>query len=357
MVAGLQPGQEASADLDNQWWRPSALSFGLQAVSFRVLSQKGHALLDDSIVMAIPHHDLHGLARQCRTRGSVYVVNTELSLRTQLQIARATLGFGPRMLRTMTWLVLEHRRVLREIREAHGLQCNGTPTYDACARHNENPLLYFDSRTTADMLIACEEIAARLMRLRERRRIRILYSGRLSPIKGVHHLVPMADALRRQAVDFELWIAGDGPLRNQIDEDIRKQGLEAQVRCLGTLDFTRELMPLLRNEIDVFACPHLQGDPSCTYLETMTAGVPIVGYGNEAWRGLQERSGAGIISARRTPIALASGISTLATDLDRLRRVSFNSREFASQQLFDQSFDHRIKHLGTLAIQVRRAAC
>ena len=358
VVAGLQPGSEPSADLDNEWWDSSALSFDLEPIDFRLLAQEGHALLDGAIVMGIPHHDLHGLARQCRRRGSVHVVNTELTPRTQLQIARETLGLGPRLLRTSAWLILEHRRVMREISDAHGLQCNGTPTYDAYSGSSKNPLLYFDSRTIPEMLIAREEIAARITRFEERQRIRILFSGRLSPIKGVHHLVPMADALRRRDMDFELWIAGDGPLRKQIDADIHALGLDAQVRCLGSLDFSRELMPLLRDEIDVFACPHLQGDPSCTYLETMAAGVPIVGYGNEAWRGLQQRSGAGLVSPRTRPAALATAISALASNPVELRQLSFNAAEFAAEHLFDQSFDRRIKHLETLSLQVHStAAC
>jgi glycosyltransferase involved in cell wall biosynthesis len=357
VVAGLQPGDNRSEDLDNEWHCPSDLPFELVAVDFRSLATRGDSLLENAVVMGIPHHELHGLARQCRARGSIFVANTELTLRTKLQIARAQSGIGPRLLKTTGWLIRDHFRVLREIGTAHGLQCNGTPTHDAYARYSPNPHLYFDSRSTADMLITPGAIDGRLERLTQRKRLNILFSGRLSPIKGAHHLVPMADALRRQGMDFELRIAGDGPLRQKIEQDICAHDLAAQVWCLGTLDFSSELMPMLHGEIDVFVCPHLQGDPSCTYIETMAAGVPIVGYDNEAWHGLHRRSGAGLVIPRKTPAALAEAVSGLAADTTKLSRLSHNARDFAAEHVFEKVFDHRIKHLKSLAQAAPDQAC
>ena len=51
--------------------------------------------------------------------------------------------------------------------------------------------------------------------------------------------------------------------------------LWGEVQFRGNLDFKHRLVPLLQNEIDLFVCPHVQGDPSCTYLETMACGVPL----------------------------------------------------------------------------------
>jgi colanic acid/amylovoran biosynthesis glycosyltransferase len=181
--------------------------------------------------------------------------------------------------------------------------------------------------------------------MRQRGRPHLLFSGRLHAIKGAHHLVPMALALQQAGVDFELSIAGDGPLRSDIEAQIHARGLQARVRCLGVLPFETGLMPLLRQDIDLFVCPHLQGDPSCTYIETLSGGVPIAGYDNEAWRGLWQRCKAGTISARNTPAGLARTVAALVHDTAALQALAQRAREFASHHLFEHEFATRVAHL------------
>jgi glycosyltransferase involved in cell wall biosynthesis len=323
----------------------------VQAFSFRELAERGHPVLENTLVMAMLHHELHGLARRCREVGSLFVVGTELTLRTQVQIARSLHRPGPALAKNLIWLSLNHRRALRDIAEAHGLQCNGTPTFDAYAHRNPNALLYFDNRTTADMLASAQDIDTRFERLAQRGHPHLFFSGRLHPIKGAHHLVPMAEHLRRLGTDFELSIAGDGPLRGDIEAQIRARGLQDHVRCLGTLRFADELMPLLRREIDLFICPHLQGDPSCTYLETLSGAVPIVGYNNEAWQGIHRRSSAGVLCHSLDPTSLASTVSTLVQDVTTLRKLAHKAVDFAQEHLFDIEFNRRIAHLQRVASQ------
>lgn len=345
---GLQAGSQPSADLDNRFWAPAELPFTLHIVSFPELAERGGPLLEGAVVMASLNHALYGLGQRCREQGAVLVVNTELSLLTQFQIAKVALGWGVRLLMSGAWLLLNHRRAVREIRVAQGLQCNGTPTFDMFARYNASPLLYFDNRTTADRCASAADLAERFESLSRRERMRLMFSGRLHPIKGVQSLIPMASLLRAQGTPFELWIAGDGPLRETLQSQIVEQGLQEQVRLLGTLDFEQDLQPMLRREIDLFVCPHLQGDPSCTYLETLCAGVPIVGYPNEAWRGLHRLSSAGRLCASATPQAMASEVAALAGNVAELRQLAERALAFALQHVFEVEFPKRIDHLKRL---------
>lgn len=348
VAVGLQAGDQASADLDNAFWAPDELPFELHTLRFPELADRGGPLLDQAVVLVTLNHLLYGLGRRCREQGAILVVNTELSLATQLQIAGSTHAWGLQRLKTWVWLLLNHRRALQEIRTAQGLQCNGTPTFEAFARHSPSPLLYFDNRTTADRCASAADLEARFLSLSRRRRLRLFFSGRLHPIKGVDSLVPMACWLRAQGTPFELWIAGDGPLRASLQARIAEEGLQDQVRLLGTLDFEREIQPMLRREIDLFVCPHVQGDPSCTYLETLCAGVPIVGYPNEAWRGLHGLSSAGRLCDSARPQALAEGVQALAADPLALRSLADRALAFARQHVFDTEFLKRTEHLKRL---------
>lgn len=349
VVLGLQHGSTPGDVLDNTYWDPQALPFRLQRLSFPDLAIHGHLVLNDAVVLAVLHHELYGLAVQCHRQNAHLVLNTELTLRTQLQIAQASLPLGLARAKSALWLLLNHARALREIGQADGLQCNGTPTHDAFAPRNRLPLLYLDNRTTRDMLATREDQARRAHRIKQGGPLRLLFSGRLHPIKGAHHLVTMAHHLHRQGIAFELKIAGDGPLRADIERQVRQHGLGNQVQCLGSLDFSSQLMPLLRETVDLFVCPHLQGDPSCTYLETLSGGVPIVGYANEAWRGLHRLCGAGVVCGNHQPQALAQAVETLLQAPDQLLALSAKALAFAAEHLFESEFEARLAHLQRVA--------
>jgi glycosyltransferase involved in cell wall biosynthesis len=121
--------------------------------------------------------------------------------------------------------------------------------------------------------------------------------------------------------------------------------LSRQVRLAGVLDFHRELVPKVKHETDVFVCCHRQGDPSCTYLETMGCGVPIVGYDNEAFAGVVAASGSGWSVPMNQPRLLARRIQELDMDRLQIAQVSRKSLAFAAQHSFEATFRKRIEHL------------
>src|SRR6202012_4588470 len=97
----------------------------------------------------------------------------------------------------------------------------------------------------------------------------------------------------------------------------------------GMLDFTKELLPFVKEKVDAFVCCHRQGHPSCTYLETMSCGVPIVGYANDAFAGLVDRSNAGWASPINHPRALAARIAQLAARREEICEHALRSLAFA----------------------------
>lgn len=345
VLALMQRAGTPSNNLDNRAWAPHELPARFAIVDFAELSASWNPELDDAVVLAFPDHRLHGLVRACRARGVPCVLYTELSLRTQLQILFAEKTAWPARARTAAWLLLNHLRTRTSITQAAAVQCNGTPSYEACAKLNPNALLYFDTRTTADMLASPGDIQTRLARRAQGQPLSLLFSGRLVAIKGVDQLVDMARHLRDAGLAFELLIAGDGPLRPDIEARARDAGLEGVLRCIGVLDFRTELLPLLRERIDLFVCPHLQGDPSCTYLETMSAGVPIAGYDNEAFRGLHRISGAGWQVPSGRPDLLAKQVLQVAAQPEQLHAHSMAALEFAAKHVFEGEFRQRIEQL------------
>ncbi|HSC87657.1 MAG TPA: glycosyltransferase [Polyangiaceae bacterium] len=343
--------QRTSGNLDEVFLERASLPFSVDVVPL------GSPRMDDTIreaglVLGGADYRLTGVAARCRTRRVPYVFNSEYSLRTRWQVARADRKNPLKLARSMWWEWRLEERFRREVRDSAGVQCNGTPTFDAYASLSRSPLLYFDTRTDDAMLSTNEQLERKLAHRRQLGGpLRLAFSGRLNAMKGADDLPLVARELARRGVDFTLDICGDGPSRPAMEAAVQRHSLQSRVRFRGVLDFASELVPRVRDEVDLFVCCHKQGDPSCTYLETFACGVPIAGYDNEAFAGLMQRVPAGISTPLGDPVALASAIAgwALPNEQERLDGASRAALEFARQHTFSSTFRRRIAHLRELA--------
>lgn len=278
-------------------------------------------------------------------RGVRHVVVTEYTLRTRNQITCSDVRNPLRRAKRMVGATVRQWLLDRRIVHAAGVQANGYPTYNTCRRLNGNTMLFFDSRVNREDVIDAAALDRRLAELRRRQRLRLIFSGRLIRMKGVDDLPEVAHALRRLGVAFEMQICGDGDRAAAIKSRVRQLSLEDVVTLPGVLDFRTQLLPRVRERSDLFVCPHPQGDPACTYLETMACGVPIVGYANEAWADLARSSEAGWSTPMRRPALLAARIAELHHDRELLADASDRARAFALRHTFEQTFERRMDHM------------
>lgn len=296
-----------------------------------------------SVVLAGIGYGFTALAEICEAIGVPCVYMTELTLATERQMAKCTCRNPLRRWRNYQWLRGQERRNAAAIRRAAGIQCNGVPTYNAYAGINPNALLFFDSRLTEPMLA---DVPA--MSRPTDGPLRLAFSGRLLDIKGVDHLPLVAADLRRLGIEFTMAICGDGPMRGALESQIGRLGLEDHVVLKGNMDFVSELMPFMKTSVDLFVCCHRQGDPSCTYLETMGCGVPIVGYDNEAFLGICSESQSGWVVPMDRPKAMARRVAELAADRGSIRDAAQRSLDFARNHCFEDTFRRRAEHLAAL---------
>jgi glycosyltransferase involved in cell wall biosynthesis len=82
---------------------------------------------------------------------------------------------------------------------------------------------------------------------------KLLCVGRLSEEKGQMLVVRAARVLRERGVEIDVVLAGDGPLRPQIDGEIRAHGLEDIVHITGWVDNQRVRTLLLESRALVVA--------------------------------------------------------------------------------------------------------
>lgn len=105
-------------------------------------------------------------------------------------------------------------------------------------------------------------------------RPRIIAAAALVPVKGIGDLIEAAGLLRRRREDFQLDVAGDGPLRPQLTQRIRKLGLEDHVVLHGTLA-PDELATLTRSA-SFAVVPSIWETFSVFLGEAMACGLPVV---------------------------------------------------------------------------------
>jgi colanic acid/amylovoran biosynthesis glycosyltransferase len=348
----LPPLAAATDNLDSVRVDPREFGISIKVIPFDDDTRITQELAGAGIVLASVYYKLNNAAVWCGKVHVPCVYVSEYTLRTRLQILDAEVANPLRRARRRLWEYGQERRIKAALRRSAGVQCNGTPTFDAYQPICPDALLYFDGRVERGMLISPEALERRLEYLRTGRPLRLAFSGRLIRMKGADHLPLVAQELERRQVPFEMTICGDGALAESMRQQIRSLGLDECVRMRGVLDFASELLPFVKEEVDAFVCCHRQGDPSCTYIETMSCGVPVIGYENEALAGILRRTPVGSGVPMDDLSALADTIARLNVDRESLAAMSRRALEFAAENTFEATFRKRIEHLRGLSIPI-----
>jgi len=305
-------------------------------------------LKEASIVLASgdSHDQLH-ISTLCKNNGIKCVYVIEYIPETRYQIARLSTNNSVVRLRRYFYLWQFEQKRKAAFKIADGLQSNGTPAFYEY-RKLSNTILYFDTRVGKDQGIRDDELEKRLAYLTEGNPLRLAFSGRLIRMKGADHLIQLAHALKKSNIRFIMTIYGIGELENEMRELIQTYKLEDLVTMKGAVDFYKELLPDIKKNVDLFVCFHRQSDPSCTYLETLSCGIPIVGYRNKAFEGLNEISEIGWGAELEDIQEVTRIIGYLDKNRTDIASRSRKSVLFARPHDFETTFQNRVTHLLSL---------
>lgn len=138
--------------------------------------------------------------------------------------------------------------------------------------------------------------------------------GRLQAVKDQLNLVrALAVARERGGATGEklrLAIAGDGPLRPAVQEEIRRHRLSDAVWLAGE----RRDVPEVMRGFDVFALPSKAEGISNTILEAMSSGLPVVATAVGGNAELVSESKTGALVPAEDPAAMADALLCYASD-------------------------------------------
>jgi glycosyltransferase involved in cell wall biosynthesis len=96
--------------------------------------------------------------------------------------------------------------------------------------------------------------------------------GRLSPEKGFLPLLRVVRRLQDRGFPLDLWIAGDGPQRDELTRNLLELGLEDSVKLLGQVSDPRPFYQAM----DLFVLNSIREGLPNVLLEAMALEVPVI---------------------------------------------------------------------------------
>ena len=145
-------------------------------------------------------------------------------------------------------------------------------------------------------------------------------AGRMVRQKGQESLIKIAVRLKEAGLDFKLLIAGNGPLRQRLEDMAEKSGVSDRTVFTG---FVRNMKSFMES-LDIFVLTSLWEGFGYVIVEAMAAAKPVIG--------LNSSSNPEIISDGKTGVLVSSieemaeSIISLAADSEKMRLLGSNGR-------------------------------
>jgi glycosyltransferase involved in cell wall biosynthesis len=162
------------------------------------------------------------------------------------------------------------------------------------------------------------------------RPLRVIVGARLAEVKGhVYALEALAQLVRRD-VDVTMDFAGDGPLRDALEQRARSLGIATHVTFLGAVDHTTFLADMTAGRWDIAMLPSIENDIDWEgipvfLVEAMATRIPVIATNTGGIPQLLD-DGAGTLVPQRDPTALADALLALT---DPQTRHALGARGFA----------------------------
>ena len=151
----------------------------------------------------------------------------------------------------------------------------------------------------------------------------------LRPEKDLHTFVRAASIVLRSLPEARFVIAGDGPLRRDLEREIGAAGLGGRVILAGwRADIPRFLAAL---DVSVLCSTDVETLP-LAFLESMAAGLPLIGTRVGGLPELIDAERNGLLVPPRQPEALAAALLCVLGNLETAREWGRASREIVERE-------------------------
>jgi glycosyltransferase involved in cell wall biosynthesis len=162
---------------------------------------------------------------------------------------------------------------------------------------------------------------------------------RLMEAKGIPDALDAFAQVKDAFPDVHFVLAGDGPLRTEIESQISELDLTERVHLLGWREAPLRIIAAL----EVLLMPSTREGFGMTLLEAMSQAVPIIGSTASALPEVIVNEATGLTVPPNAPEALAAALHRLLSDVTLRQRFGQQGRirleqQFTLQRMIDQTF-------------------
>jgi glycosyltransferase involved in cell wall biosynthesis len=174
----------------------------------------------------------------------------------------------------------------------------------------------------------------------------ILTVGQLKERKGFAYLVEACQALKARGLDFECRIVGEGPLRPELEEQIRRLGLEGRVHLLGALPHEEVIEQY--QQATVFALPAVLGSDGDrdgipnVILEALSMELPVVSTRHSGVPEVVEDGIDGLLVEPADSQALAVALERLICDGEMRSALGSAGRKIVAERFDPETNTRRL---------------
>jgi len=161
---------------------------------------------------------------------------------------------------------------------------------------------------------------------------RLLYLGRLDPIKGVDALLEACAIVERSGLDWELRIAGSGPPAyvTFLESKVQQLGLTQQIRFVG--EVLGEKKSALFAECDVGIVPSHVENFAIVVAESLAHALPVIASKGTPWKGLETNN---------CGLWVDNDPGSLAAAICRIQTMPFLEMGMKGRKWIERSFSWR----------------
>ena len=157
--------------------------------------------------------------------------------------------------------------------------------------------------------------------------------GRLSKEKGHAYFIQAGLLLVKEIKNIKLIIAGDGPLKKDLEILVEKLELSNHVKLVGYVKNIEKFLPL----IDVFVLPSLTEGLPISLLEAMAIGKPIIASNVGGVGEVIQNDFNGIMIPPMDSKAIANSIRLLYYDMKKREEISVAGKECIKKKFSSRS--------------------
>jgi glycosyltransferase involved in cell wall biosynthesis len=165
--------------------------------------------------------------------------------------------------------------------------------------------------------------------------------GRLSPEKCFIELIDVVARLQQSGLNIDLWIAGEGPQRSELEQKISQLGCTQSIKLLGQVADTLTFYQAM----DLFALNSMREGLPNVILEAMALEVPIVATAIAGIPSLIQSDKTGALIPPGNQSALENAILSAMNQPERQKVLATSARKLIEAQF---TFDARMKKVAAI---------